>query len=218
MHEGSIQDNAEHKMYGLSFLKSDFGSSIRGLDDALSIIDSEIEKSPESWEALGAKADILYSMELYTQAVQYCDLSLDQNPDNPLVLIIKGDAMRRLGRYEEAMICYHRSMELEPLFIKECYLRGLATEKPKSTDSQLSTDRDQLRIENIQSKSEIERLRNDMDLIQDMMYLKDKEIDLLRNQAAFSSNGDNEKCLQTDMSDCVRILEKKDIMKSTLLQ
>ncbi len=54
--------------------------------------------------------------------------------------------MLKFGRHEEAMSCYYRSIELEPLFTKECYLR-------------------------------------------------DKEIDLLRNQAAFASNADNEKCL-----------------------
>ncbi len=218
MQEGIARDSAEPKIDGHSFLKNDFGSSLRDLDDALSIIDSEIEENPESWEALGAKADVLFSMKLYSQAVHYCDLSLDLNPDNPLVLIIKGDATLKLGKHEAAMSCYYRSIELEPLFIKECYLRVLATEKPKSTDGQLSNDRDQLRIENFQSKSEIERLRHDMDLIQDMMYLKDKEIDLLRNQAAFASNGDSEKCLQTDIGDCIRVLDKKDIMKSRLLQ
>lgn len=218
MREGNARDSSESEISGQLFSKNDFSSSFRDNNDALSIIDSEIEKNPESWEALGAKADLLYSMNLYSQAAQYCDLSLDLNPDNPLVLIIKGDAMLKLGRHEEAMSCYYRAIELEPLFIRECYLRGMVTEKQKSTDGQLSTDRDQLRIENIQSKSEIERLRQDMTLIQDMIYLKDKEIDLLRSQAAFASNSDSEKCLQADVGDCVRILEKKDIMKSTLLQ
>ncbi len=219
MQEGNVRDSFERETDDHSFSKNDSGSSFRSHNGALSIIDSEIEMNPESWEALGAKADILYSMKLYSQAAQYCDLSLDLNPDNPLVLITKGDTLLRLGRHEEAMSCYHRSMELEPLFIKECYLRGLVTEKPKS-DGQPGADRDQLRLENLQSKSEIERLRQDMALIQDMIYLKDKEIDLLRNKAAFASNGngDSEKCLQTDIGDCVRILEKKDIMKSTLMQ
>ncbi|MFB3764334.1 MAG: tetratricopeptide repeat protein [Methanotrichaceae archaeon] len=217
MQEDNARSSAESEIDNRSFLKNDFRHSLRDIDDILSIIDSEIEKNPESWEALGAKADILYSMTLYSQAVHYCDLSLGLNPDNPLVLIIKGDAMLKLGRHEEAMSCYYRSIELEPLYTKECYLRGLAVEEPKPFDGQPSNASDQLRLENIQSKSEIERLRHNMELIQNMMYLKDKEIDLLRNQAAFASNNDNEKCLQTDIGGCVRILGKKDIMKSTLM-
>ncbi len=165
MNVGNVRDGSESKIDGHSISKNDF--ALRDLDSALSIIDSEIEKNPESWEALGAKADMLYTMKLYSQAVQYCDLSLDLNPDNPLVLIIKGDAQLKLGRHEEAMSCYYRSIELEPLFIKECYLRGLDTEKPKSTNGQLGDNHDQLLLDNIQSKGEIERLRQDMALIQD---------------------------------------------------
>jgi tetratricopeptide (TPR) repeat protein len=217
MEEGNARDSAESAPNDRSFLKNDSCSSLRDLDDALSIIDSEIEKNSESWEALGAKADILYSMRLYSQAAQYCDLSLDLNPDNPLVLFIKGDVMLKLGKHEEAMSCYFRAIELEPLFMKECYLRGLVTEKSKFINGQLSDDRDQLRLENFQSKSEIERLRLDMNLIQDMIHLKDKEIDLLRSQAAFAFEGDSGKCLHADIGDCIRILEKKDAMKSTLL-
>lgn len=218
MQEGNSGDSAEPEICVHSIQKNDFSSSFRDLNDALSIIDSEIEKNPESWEALGAKADILCSIKLYSQAVQYCDLSLDLNPDNPLVLITKGDALINLGKHKEATSCYFRSMELEPLLTKECFIRGLTIEKPKSIDGQSSIDQDQLRLENFYSKSEIDRLRQDMAIIQDIMYLKDKEIDILRSKAVFTSNGDDKKRIQTNMGDCIRIIEKKDIMKSALMQ
>jgi tetratricopeptide (TPR) repeat protein len=109
------------------------------LDGAAIMVDREIEKVPDCWEAWAAKADILYFQKEYAAALECCDIALRLNPDNALAWNTKGNAMYRLDRYEEAITCYNRAIESEPLFIRAWYNKRLALEvQLKKSNSKIS--------------------------------------------------------------------------------
>jgi tetratricopeptide (TPR) repeat protein len=99
-----------------------------GLDGAMMVVERELEKSPDSWEALGAKADILYFREMYGSALQCCESSLKLNSNNTLAWNTKGNILYKLGRYEEAIYCYNQAIEIEPLFVRAWHNKKLARE------------------------------------------------------------------------------------------
>ena len=97
-----------------------------GLDGAMMIVEKELEKNPDSWEAWGAKADIFYLREMFGSALQCCEKSLRMNPNNAFTLNTKGSVLYKMGRYEEAIDCYNRAIEIEPLFVRAWYNKKLA--------------------------------------------------------------------------------------------
>jgi tetratricopeptide (TPR) repeat protein len=102
--------------------------SCEGLNGAMMVVERELESNPDSWEALSAKADILYFQGKYEKALQCCEKSLRQNPKNALAHNIRGNALYKLSRYNEAIDCYNRAIEIEPLFVRAWYNKKLATE------------------------------------------------------------------------------------------
>ncbi len=102
--------------------------SKEGLDGAMMVVNLELEKNPESWEALGAKADILYLSEKYPQAMNACIQALEINPLNALAWNTKGNVLYKLKRYDEAIECYNRAIEISPFFPKSWYNKKLALE------------------------------------------------------------------------------------------
>jgi tetratricopeptide (TPR) repeat protein len=102
--------------------------SASGLDGAMMVVERELEKCPDSWEALGAKADILYFQEMYSSALQCCERSLKLNTDNALTWNTKGNVLFKLKRYEDAIHCYNQAIDIEPLFVRAWYNKKLALE------------------------------------------------------------------------------------------
>ena len=102
--------------------------SAEGLDGAMMVVERELEKSPESWEAFGALADILYLREMYGSALQCCERSIKLNSNNAFAWNTKGNALYRLGRYEEAIFCYNQAIEIEPLFVRAWHNKKLVLE------------------------------------------------------------------------------------------
>ena len=102
--------------------------SAEGLDGAMMVVEREFEKSPDSWEAFGAMADILYLREMYGSTLQCCERSIKLNPNNAFAWNTKGNALYKLGRYEEAIFCYNQAIEIEPLFVRAWHNKKLALE------------------------------------------------------------------------------------------
>lgn len=102
--------------------------SKEGLDGAMMVVNLELQKNPLSWEALGAKADILYLLEKYPQAMNACIQALEINPLNALAWNTKGNVLYKLKRYDEAIDCYDRAIEISPFFPKSWYNKKLALE------------------------------------------------------------------------------------------
>ncbi len=50
----------------------------------------------------------------FADALDYFEQSLLSDPTNPNLLNLKGAALRSLGRYDEALECYNKSLELDP--------------------------------------------------------------------------------------------------------
>jgi DNA-binding response OmpR family regulator len=99
-----------------------------GLDGAMMVVNMELEKNPQSWEALGAQADILYLQEKYFLAMNACNQALEVNPLNALAWNTKGNVLYKLKRYDEAIASYNKAIEISPLFPKSWYNKKLALE------------------------------------------------------------------------------------------
>jgi DNA-binding response OmpR family regulator len=102
--------------------------SKEGLDGAMMVVNLELEKNPQSWEALGAQADILYLQEKYFLAMNACNQALEINPLNALAWNTKGNVLYKLKRYDEAIESYNKAIEISPLFPKSWYNKKLALE------------------------------------------------------------------------------------------
>ncbi len=99
-----------------------------GLLDAEKLIKRELNRNPESWEAIAARADIYYFKERYEDALKCSDRSLSLNSKNAFTWITKGDALYKLGRFGEALECYDRAIEVEPIFVRALYNKRRALE------------------------------------------------------------------------------------------
>lgn len=102
--------------------------SKEGIDGAMMVVNLELEKNSQSWEALSAKADILYLQEKYFLAINACDQALEINPLNAMAWNTKGNVLYKLKRYDEAIECYNKAIEISPLFPKSWYNKKLALE------------------------------------------------------------------------------------------
>jgi tetratricopeptide (TPR) repeat protein len=102
--------------------------SSRGLEGAMIIVDWEIQKEPDSWEAWSAKADILYLQKKYEMSLECCEKSIALNSENGLTWNSKGNVYYMLGRYDEAIACYNRAIEIDPLLARAWYNKKLALE------------------------------------------------------------------------------------------
>jgi tetratricopeptide (TPR) repeat protein len=99
-----------------------------GLDGATMVVNLELEKNPQSWEALSAQADLLYLQEKYFLAMNACNQALEVNPLNALAWNTKGNVLYKLKRYDEAIESYNKAIEISPLFPKSWYNKKLALE------------------------------------------------------------------------------------------
>jgi len=111
-----------------SFKKALHLLSSDGLDGAMMVVERELERAPDGWEAWAAKADILYLSEMYGTALQCCNRSLDINPENALAWNTKGNVLYKMGKYDASIDCYNRAIEIEPLFVRAWYNKKLALE------------------------------------------------------------------------------------------
>jgi len=102
--------------------------STEGLESAMMIVELEIEKEPDSWEAWSAKADIFYLQKKYDRSLECCEKSLGINSENGLTWKTKGNVYYMLGQYDEAIACYNRAIEIDPLLARSWYNKTLAHE------------------------------------------------------------------------------------------
>ena len=50
----------------------------------------------------------------FEQALSYLDQAIIMEPNNPGLLNKKGITLRALGRYDEALECFNKSLQLDP--------------------------------------------------------------------------------------------------------
>lgn len=102
--------------------------STEGLEGAMMVVEWELDKEPKSWEAWGAKADILYLNAKYSECLKCCERSIAFNPENALTWNTKGNALYMLKKYDEAIDCYSKAIEIEPLLARAWHNKKLALE------------------------------------------------------------------------------------------
>jgi tetratricopeptide (TPR) repeat protein len=65
-------------------------------------------------ENLIQKGNIFLKDGKFDGALAFFEQALFMNQDDPDLWNYKGTALRSLGRYEEAMDCFNKSLEIEP--------------------------------------------------------------------------------------------------------
>jgi tetratricopeptide (TPR) repeat protein len=100
--------------------------SADGLDGAIMVVEKELEKDPSNWEALAAKADILYLRGLVSQACGYAKKAVAANPNNALAWNTLGNILYKMKKYDDAIECYNHAIELDPMIAKAWYNKKLA--------------------------------------------------------------------------------------------
>jgi tetratricopeptide (TPR) repeat protein len=61
-------------------------------------------------------AGVSQSMGLYNESLPFYDKVIARNQSNFMAWTGKGDAFSKLGRYDEALVCYDRALEVKPDF------------------------------------------------------------------------------------------------------
>lgn len=102
--------------------------SKEGLSGAMMMVDLELGKNSNSWEALSAKADIFYLQGKYHDSLDACNKALQVNKQNALIWNTKGNVLYKLERYDQAIECYNKAIEISPLFPRSWYNKKLALE------------------------------------------------------------------------------------------
>lgn len=102
--------------------------SKEGLSGAMMIVDLELGKNSNSWEALSAKADIFYLLERYLESLEACNKALQINKQNAMIWNTKGNVLYKLERYDQAIECYNKAIEISPLFPRSWHNKKLALE------------------------------------------------------------------------------------------
>ena len=65
-------------------------------------------------ENLVKSGKIHLDKENYNDALSFFDQALSLEPGNPDLWNLKGMALRSLGRYDEALDCYNKSLDIDP--------------------------------------------------------------------------------------------------------
>ena len=77
-------------------------------------------RTAEEWFDLG------YKEKDPKKKIEYFTKCLELNPKNKVAWEDKGYALRKLGRYEEAIRCYDRALEIDPRDAVAWYNKGIA--------------------------------------------------------------------------------------------
>jgi tetratricopeptide (TPR) repeat protein len=75
------------------------------------------------------KADVLYIIGSYQEAIEYYDKALAANPKSDMALLSKGLVLDRLGRHAEAIEHYDRVLEINPTNIYVLNNKGYSLDK-----------------------------------------------------------------------------------------
>jgi tetratricopeptide (TPR) repeat protein len=96
------------------------------LEKSMIAVSKVLLKNPRDFEALAAKADLLYLGGRYEEALTWCERSLNENDENAFAWNTRGNVLYKLSRYDEAEASYSRAIEIEPFFMRARYNRDIA--------------------------------------------------------------------------------------------
>lgn len=86
------------------------------LEAALEQVEKLLEKDPRRFGYLVTRAGILINMGDYKNAVPAYQYLVDNYPPRPQITLGQGHALKTIGRLDEAIAAYRKSIELRPSF------------------------------------------------------------------------------------------------------
>ncbi|NYT17436.1 MAG: tetratricopeptide repeat protein [Methanomicrobiales archaeon] len=94
--------------------------AIRAYDRALGINQRDIYALLQKGISLQETGDSTGAMEIYQEVIQLADVEMRKHPNyagfDAELWTNKGDALSRLGRYEEAVAAYEKALEINPKY------------------------------------------------------------------------------------------------------
>ena len=86
------------------------------LEPALEQIDILLRKDPQRFGYLVTRAGILIKMGDYERAVPAYEYLVDHFPPRPKITLGQGHALKTIGRLDDAIVAYRKTIELQPSF------------------------------------------------------------------------------------------------------
>lgn len=84
------------------------------LEDAMSMVQKALEKSPDNPSYLDTYGWIYFVMGDYSKAMEYIQRALELNPENPDILDHIGDIYEKMGDYAKARDAWIKALEFDP--------------------------------------------------------------------------------------------------------
>ena len=102
---------------------------IGDLEQALVVVDEQIDKQPYSSDAWMRRGILLNHLALHESALEAYGMALSINPVDPETIVYRGATLESMGREEEAVACYREALELDPLHFDAHFSIGAALQK-----------------------------------------------------------------------------------------
>ncbi|CAD8122831.1 unnamed protein product [Paramecium sonneborni] len=84
----------------------------------------ELKKNAKNKCILIAKSDVLNQQKQYESALQQCDLILNEEPQNLHAINRKRCSLDDLEKYNDAIICYDKAIQIDPNYAIACFYKG----------------------------------------------------------------------------------------------
>lgn len=107
-----------HALSNTQLMKEDYGAAITSSEYAIAI-------DPDDPEGLMAKANGLFRLENYEEALKYFERYTKKVPDDEFALLHQGNCLNSLQRYEEAIKCLQQAEQVaseDSPYLVEIYL------------------------------------------------------------------------------------------------
>src|SRR5262249_16772338 len=87
-------------------------SQLGTLDDLLTDLQTRVETNPDDADMARMLAELLIREFEYTRALEVLDTVLRQHPRHAEVQLVRGEVLRRLARFDDAVECYRGVLRL----------------------------------------------------------------------------------------------------------
>lgn len=97
-----------HELANIQYMKEDYGASVASSEYAIAI-------DPSDPEGLMSKANALFRLDNYEEALKYYERYSAKEPDDEFALLHQGSCLVNLRRYEEAVVRLKKAEEVAPV-------------------------------------------------------------------------------------------------------
>lgn len=124
----ALQDTARAKDATeiLVFAKKETMKSTQDTLEYIAMLKDASQKFPEDQRYSAWIGDYYLNSGKTAELSQWADTEIAKNPEDKFAYIFKGEALRNMEKYDEAVECYKKAFELDPTYIAAAYQAGVS--------------------------------------------------------------------------------------------